>query len=62
MLGDMGRDPKQPVTGDDLLAFGISPELVGRFSAIVRVPPPDESTLLRVIRWADFNRTASRSQ
>ena len=37
------------------LEVGLLPELVGRLSAIVRVPPLSEETLSRIISWVDLS-------
>jgi hypothetical protein len=58
VVAGMGRHPEQPVTGEALLALGVLPELVGRLSAIVRVPSLDEQTLSRIVSLVDFSRIA----
>jgi ATP-dependent Clp protease ATP-binding subunit ClpX len=61
IVAGMGRHPERPVTGEALLALGVLPELVGRLSAIVRVPALDEETRSRIVPWVDFRRMTSRS-
>ena len=60
-VSGMGRHPEQLVTGEALLDLGVLPELVGRLSAIVRVPSLGEDSLLRIVSWVDFNRITSES-
>ncbi len=59
VVAGMGRHLEQPVTGEALLALGVLPELVGRLSAIVRVPSLGEETLSRIVSWVDFSRMTS---
>jgi ATP-dependent Clp protease ATP-binding subunit ClpX len=55
-LGRLGRHPEQPITSEVLRAFGMMPEFVERMGAIARVPPLDESTLVRIMSSVDFSR------
>lgn len=49
-----GRHPEQPVTGDDLIAWGLSAQMVRRATAIVEVAPLDEETLLCLVSGVNF--------
>ncbi len=54
-----GRHLEQPITVDDLLAFGVLPELARRFLAISAVAPLEEEELVRIVSWVDFNGLAN---
>src|SRR5262249_46924348 len=54
VIARRGRHLEQPVTDDDLLAFGLIPELVSRFQVIVRVAPLDEETLVCIAPAVDW--------
>jgi ATP-dependent Clp protease ATP-binding subunit ClpX len=59
VIARRGRHPEQPLTADDLLAFGIAPSLVRCFRTIVRVPGLDEDSLRRIVAAVDLGRMAS---
>jgi ATP-dependent Clp protease ATP-binding subunit ClpX len=61
VVAQLGRHPEQAVTGEILAGFGMSPDLVQRFQAIVRVAPLDEETLVRIVPFVEFDRMASGS-
>ncbi len=54
-----GRHLEQPITMDDLLAFGVLPELARRFLAISAVAPLEEEELVRIVSWVDFDGLAN---
>jgi ATP-dependent Clp protease ATP-binding subunit ClpX len=56
-----GRHLEQPITVDDLLAFGVLPELARRFQAIHTVPPLEDEELVRLVSWVDFDGLANGS-
>jgi ATP-dependent Clp protease ATP-binding subunit ClpX len=53
MMARQGRHPEEPITRDDLLAYGLHPDLVSRFQAVVRLAPLNEETLIRLAAWED---------
>lgn len=56
-----GRHLEQPITVDDLLAFGVLPELARRFQAITAVAPLDDEEWVRIVSWVDFDGLANGS-
>jgi ATP-dependent Clp protease ATP-binding subunit ClpX len=54
VIARRGRHPEQPVDGEDLLAFGMIPDLVRRLQAVVRLAPLDDETLVRLASWVDL--------
>jgi ATP-dependent protease Clp ATPase subunit len=56
-----GRHPEQPVTGDDLLASGMMPELARRCRVIAALAPLDEETLSRMASRVDLKGWTSES-
>jgi ATP-dependent Clp protease ATP-binding subunit ClpX len=49
-----GRHPQQSPTADDLLAFGVRPELVRRLNPIMTLPALDEAMLLPALAHVDL--------
>ncbi len=49
-----GRHPEQPITNDDLLAWGATPQFLQLVRAVVRISPLDEATVVRLIASADL--------
>jgi ATP-dependent Clp protease ATP-binding subunit ClpX len=56
----LGRHPEQPITGKVLTSFGMLPNFVEQLGAIARVPPLDESTLVRIMSCVDFSRVEKK--
>ena len=52
----LGRHPEQPVPVEALRAVGVRPEWAGALTAIARVPPLDEETLMRIVDWVEFRK------
>jgi ATP-dependent Clp protease ATP-binding subunit ClpX len=44
-----GRDESQQVTSDDILQYGLIPELVGRLPVVCALKPLDTNALVRVL-------------
>jgi ATP-dependent Clp protease ATP-binding subunit ClpX len=47
--GDMRADLLRQVSPDDLMAFGMIPEIVGRLPVVVNVEPLDKAALMRIM-------------
>jgi ATP-dependent Clp protease ATP-binding subunit ClpX len=61
VLARRGRHPEQPLTGEDLVAFGMSAELVRRLPVLVRLGPLEEETLVRVVSAVDLKALAGEN-
>jgi ATP-dependent Clp protease ATP-binding subunit ClpX len=60
IMARRGPHLEQPVSVEDLLAFGMAPEVVRRVQAIVRLDPLDEETLMRIVSWVDLKGLAAK--
>jgi ATP-dependent Clp protease ATP-binding subunit ClpX len=56
VIAGVGGHPEQPVTKEDLVTFGVAPQLVAQFRGIARVAPLDEASLVRIVPLVDFAR------
>jgi len=54
IIGRRGRHAEQPITSDDLIAFGMPAALANRFQCIFRIEPLDEGTIQRLVSFADL--------
>jgi ATP-dependent protease Clp ATPase subunit len=54
IIGRRGRHAEQPITNDDLIAFGMPAALANRFQCIFRIEPLDEGTMGRVVSFVDL--------
>jgi ATP-dependent Clp protease ATP-binding subunit ClpX len=55
-LAARGRHPEQPLTNEDLLAFGMQREFVRRVQAILPAAPLDEEALARLLGCVDMEQ------
>jgi ATP-dependent Clp protease ATP-binding subunit ClpX len=62
VLARRGRHPEQPVTGEDLLAFGLTPELVDRVGAVIRLEPLGEGLLVRLVSAVNLDYLAGEGR
>ncbi len=52
--------PPAPLRPDDLIAYGLIPEFVGRFSCIAELDPLDQNVMRRILIEAEDNALARR--
>jgi ATP-dependent Clp protease ATP-binding subunit ClpX len=58
-IAHSGRHVEQPVRVEDLTAAGVRPDWAGCLTSIARVAPLNERSLVRIVKWIDFDRCES---